>query len=124
LTYPKDGSAKLSDKAIFVSNVKAGDDLKVILKVKTKNNGEYYLAYVPESTYQNFTSSGSYIYLPLYAVSDTERSDWLLVSANIAEDLQRNQLEYEYTSWISFHGKELSIDNVGFSTEILETTLQ
>jgi hypothetical protein len=48
----------------------------------------------------------------------------MLVRANIAEDLRKNQLEYDHTSWISFHGRELSIDNVGFSTDILETMLK
>jgi hypothetical protein len=125
LTYPRDGIVKLSDKPIFLANVKPGDDFKLILKVQTKDQQEYYLAYLPEGSIQTVSASGNYIYLPLPSTIDRtlSGSDWMLIRANVAEDLRQNQLEYDHTSWISFHGKELSIDNVGFSTDILETEL-
>lgn len=127
LTYPKDGTAQLSDKPLFLATIRAGSDFKVILKVRTRDNREYYLAYLPEAAFQGASSSGNYIYLPLHTMIDAEisdRGDWMLIRANIEEDLRQNQLEYEYTSWISFHGAEFSIDNVRFSTDILETGLK
>jgi WD40 repeat protein len=128
LTYPKDATSRLSDKPFFLANVKTTDpDFKVILKVRTQDNGEYYLAYLPADQLQQIGASGNYIYRPLHIDADpTGRvtADWLLVQANIAEDLRRNQLEYAYTTWISFHGKAFSLDNVRFSTAVLETALE
>jgi hypothetical protein len=46
------------------------------------------------------------------------------IQANIEQDLRNNQLDYAYTSWISFHGKEFSLDNVRFSTAVLETVIE
>ncbi len=128
LTYPRDGSAQLSDMPFFLTNVKAGNDFKLILKVKTKNNREYYLAYMPDIMFQepggqSVGLSGNYIYLPLSAMVDntfSERGDWTLISANIEEDLRRYQLEYDHTSWLSFHGREISLDNIRFSTDVLD----
>ncbi len=127
LTYPKDGTLQLSDKPVFLANVRAGNDIKVILKVRARDNREYYLAYLPQTAFQESTSSGNYIYLPLQIMIDEETSahgNWMQIQANIKEDLRRNHLEYAYTSWISFHGAEFSLDNVRFSTEILETVLE
>ena len=83
------------------------------------------MAYVPETALQSVASSGNYLYVPLpMAAQQADGSGvWSFISVNLAEVLQKHQLEYGHTSWISFHGVELSIDNVGFSTEMLETVL-
>lgn len=124
LTYPRDASARVSDKPILVANVKANKDFKMILKISTKDQREYYLAYVPQAEFQSMASPGNYIYMPLDTMSDSQQTGWQQIRANIAADLRKHQLEYDHTSWISFHGKEFSLDNVGFSTERLQTNLQ
>ena len=124
LTYPRDGSAPISEKPIFTASVKANNDFKIIVKVSTKDQREYYLAYVPEAEFHKMTSSGNYIYVPLAATSSPQQGEWTQLSAHLAEDLRKNHLEYDHTSWISFHGKEFSLDDVGFRTERVETELK
>lgn len=127
LTYPKDGIGRLSDKPFFLANVRAIGEFKVILKVHTMDDREYYLAYLPAADLQQAVPSGNYIYVPLHAEFDEggiSSGTWLQIQANIEQDLRNNQLNYAYTSWISFHGKEFSIDNVHFSTAVLETVIE
>jgi len=123
VTYPKDATGRLSDKPFFLANVRAVGAFKIILKVRTKDNREYYLAYLPSADLRQAGISGNYIYLPLQAKFD-EAGNWMLIQANIEQDLRDNQLDYAYTSWISFHGEEFSIDNVRFSTAVLETAIE
>lgn len=125
LTYPKDSFELLSDKPYFLANVRATGDFKIILKVSTTDHQEYYVAYVPESQLQQTGLSGDYLYVPLSVVADERFSErWLTVQANIADDLKRHQLDYAYTSWMSFHGSNFSLDNIRFSTAVLETIIQ
>ena len=124
ITYPKSGIGQLSSQPFFVATVKIGPEFKLIIKVRARDGKDYYLAYLPESSEQASPEgvSGNYIYVPL----DTRTSSdgWSLIQANIAEDLRRYNLGYEYTTWLSFHGKSIGIDNIGFSTDVLETILQ
>ncbi len=131
LTYPRDGSGRLSDLPIFLTHLRAGSEFKLILKVRTTDEREYYLAYLPQAALdasgQSVGLSGNYIYLPLPVTSDQEFSsggNWTLVRATIEEDLAAFQLDYAQTTWLSFHGKAFSLDNIRFSTDILETPLQ
>ena len=124
LTYPRSGMGELSDKPFFLATIKAGPDFKLILKIRTKGQQEYYLAYLPESTFpaNSAGATGNYIYLPLHM---TPLGDgWTLIRADIKGGLQHNQLDYAYTTWLSFHSRELSIDDVGFSTDVLITPLK
>ncbi len=125
VTYPRAAIAALSDKPVFLAHLKAGAEFKLILKVQTADQREYYLVYLPETSLNANSSqgvSGNYIYFPLQMMS--EGNGWTLITANIGDDLRQHQLEYASTTWLSFHGKELSIDNVGFSTNVLETVLK
>ncbi|PIE32970.1 hypothetical protein CSA56_13645 [candidate division KSB3 bacterium] len=125
VTYPRTGIAALSDKPVFQAHLKAGMEFKLILKVQTTDQREYYLAYLPEVTFSANRSqgtSGNYIYLPLHMMP--EGDGWMLITANLEDDLRKNQLEYASTSWLSFHGQELSIDDVGFSTKELNRLLK
>ncbi|MCP4396167.1 MAG: hypothetical protein GY801_02490 [bacterium] len=124
VTYPKSGIGELSSKPFFVATMKVGPEFKLILKVRTKDLKEYYLAYLPESSNQTNPqgTSGNYIYLPLHTRSSGD--GWTLIQANIDEDLRRYNLEYAYTTWLSFHGTSIGIDNIGFSTDVLEAILQ
>ncbi|MBD3305481.1 hypothetical protein GF339_03795 [candidate division KSB3 bacterium] len=127
LIYPKKSTTRLSEKPLFLANIKAGSDFKLILKVTTQDHREYYLAYLPETMFQERSASGNYIYLPLTGMIDHTMSDtgeWILVQVNIAEDLRQNQLELGYTNWMSFHGRDIRIDNIRFSTDRLDTALQ
>jgi WD40 repeat protein/chitodextrinase len=127
LTYPQEGTGQLSNKPFFLADVKAVGEFKVILKVNTKDNREYYLVYLPDTEFQQTGSSGNYIYLPLHvdlSGGGNVPENWTFIQANIEQDLRDNQLDYAYTSWISFHGKEFSIDNVRFSTDILKTAIE
>lgn len=125
VTYPKEIAGPISDKPYFFAHVRAAGDFKVILKVSAKDRREYYLAYLPEGQMQQSGLSGNYIYLPLHVSIDPSKAgNWMVIQANVAEELRQQQLEYAYTSWISFHGKEFNIDDVGFSTEVLETVLE
>ena len=124
VTYPKSGIGQLSSQPFFVATVKVGPEFKLIIKVRARDGKEYYLAYLLENAGQTAPQgvSGNYIYVPLQA--QTSSDGWTLIQANIAEDLRQYQLEYEYTTWLSFHGQSIGIDNIGFSTEVLETILQ
>jgi WD40 repeat protein len=125
LTYPKDSLGQVSDKPYFLANVRATGDFKLILKVMTANQQEYYLAYLPEAQLPQTGLSGNYIYLPLPVVMDEHYAgQWLTIHANLADDLKRYQLEYAHTAWISFHGVDFSLDNIHFSTAVLETVLE
>ncbi|PID58815.1 hypothetical protein CSB45_02110 [candidate division KSB3 bacterium] len=124
ITYPKSAIGQLSSQPFFMAMVKAGPEFKLIVKVQAGDGKEYYVAYLPETPGEAASEglSGNYIYMPLQ--SRIWRDGWTLVQADLAGDLRRYQLDYAHTSWLSFHGKSIGIDNIGFSTEVLEEILQ
>lgn len=125
LTYPKDSIGQLSDKPYFLVNVRAVGEFKMILKVATTDGREFYVAYVPESQLPQTGLSGNYLYVPLPVVTDASyEGRWLTIQAAVADDLRRHQLDYAYTSWISFHGSDFSLDNVHFSTAVQEIEIK
>ncbi len=123
LTYPQTGMVQVSEKPFFFADVKAGTDFKLILKVQTKDGREVYVGYLPELALQtNAASSGNYFYFPLRTV---QRSNgWMQIVADVAGDLRQHQIEYVATTWLSFHGREISLDNIGFSTGVLQNLLK
>ena len=123
LTYPQSGMVQVSEKPYFLADVKAGSEFKLILKVLTKDNREVYVGYLPETVLQTTAaSSGNYFYFPLNAVS--RNNGWMQVVADLAGDLRKHQIEYAATTWLSFHGQEISLDNLGFSTGVLKNLLK
>ena len=122
LTYPQTGMVQVSDKPYFLANVRAGAEFKMILKVQTRENKDLYVAYVPASDLQANTATGNYLYFPLYTVP--AGGGWMQIIADVAGDLQKRQIEYLSTTWLSFHGREISLDNIGFSTNVLQTSLK
>ena len=123
LTYPQSGMVQVSEKPYFLADVKAGSEFKLILKVLTKDNREVYVGYLPETVLQTTAaSSGNYFYFPLNAVSRS--NGWMQVVADLAGDLRKHQIEYAATTWLSFHGQEISLDNLGFSTGVLKNLLK
>lgn len=123
LTYPQSGMTQVSEKPFFLADVKAGTEFKIILKVQTKDNREVYVGYLPESMLQTTAaSSGNYFYFPLRTVPRS--NGWMQVIADVAGDLKTNQVEYAATTWLSFHGQEINLDNIGFSTGVLTNLLK
>jgi len=123
LTYPQSGMVQVSDKPFFLADVRAGAEFKLILKVQTKDNREVYVGYLPESMLQTTAaSSGNYFYFPLRTVP--RNNGWMQIVADVAGDLKTKQIEYMATTWLSFHGREINLDNLGFSTGVLKNLLK